>query len=55
MAKATQNVADTFRGNVIQVPVAVAANICDVNVAVLAEIADAGGTCDAQAGSQARA
>lgn len=41
--------------NTIQVPVAVAANICDVNVAVLAEIADQGGSCDAQAGSQAQA
>jgi hypothetical protein len=42
-------------GNTIQVPVAVAANICDVNVAVLAELADEGGSCDAQAGSQAQA
>jgi hypothetical protein len=41
--------------NVIQVPVAVAANICNVNIAVLAELAATGGTCDAQAGSRARA
>jgi hypothetical protein len=38
----------------IQVPVAVALNICDVNVAVLAVLVDpAGATCDAQANSHA--
>lgn len=38
----------------IQVPVSVAANICDVNVAVLANVTDAGGpTCDATAESLA--
>lgn len=42
-------------GMTIQVPVAAAVNICDVNVAALAEIADQGGSCDAQAGSQAQA
>jgi hypothetical protein len=40
-------------GNTIQVPVAVAANICDVNVAVLAQLVDDAGTCDAMAGSDA--
>lgn len=39
----------------IQLPIAVAANICDVNVAVLAEIADEGGTCEATADSAATA
>jgi len=39
----------------VQVPAAVAANICDVNVGVIAEIVDTGGSCDAHAGSQANA
>ena len=40
----------------VQLPVAVAANVCDVNVAVLlAAIADTGtANCTAEAGSQAR-
>lgn len=42
-------------GNTIQVPLAVAANICDVNVAVLAAIVDTAASCDAHAGSQANA
>ena len=29
----------------VQLPIAVAANVCDLNVAILAEIADEGGTC----------
>jgi hypothetical protein len=39
----------------VQVPVGIAANVCDVNVAVLAAIADAGDTltCDASADSSA--
>ena len=39
----------------IQLPIAVAANICDLNVAILAEIADEGGTCTATADSAASA
>lgn len=39
----------------VQLPIAVAANICDLNVAVLAEIADEGGTCEATADSAASA
>ena len=42
-------------GVIIQVPAAVAANICDVNVAVLAELVDSADSCDAHAGSQAGA
>jgi hypothetical protein len=40
---------------IVQIPIAVAANVCDVNVAVLAEVADAGGTCVANADSAASA
>ena len=40
---------------VVQLPIAVAANVCDVNVAVLSEIADEGGTCTATADSAATA
>ena len=40
---------------VIQAPISLAANICDVNVAVLAEVLDAGSACEAQAGSDADA
>jgi hypothetical protein len=39
----------------VQLPIAVAANICDVNVAVLAEIADEAGSCEATADSAASA
>jgi hypothetical protein len=39
----------------IQLPIAVAANVCDVNVAVLAELADEAGTCTATADSAASA
>ena len=39
----------------IQLPIAVAANVCDVNVAVLAELADQAGTCTATADSAASA
>jgi hypothetical protein len=39
----------------IQLPIAVAANVCDVNVAVLAEVADQGGTCRGTADSAASA
>lgn len=38
---------------VVQVPVAVAANICDVNVAVLAEVQDDAAACEATADSMA--
>lgn len=38
---------------VVQVPVAVAANICDVNVAVLAEVADDAAACEATADATA--
>ena len=34
---------------VIQVPIAIAANVCDVNVAVLAEIVDSAAACSATA------
>jgi hypothetical protein len=37
----------------VQLPIAIAANVCDVNVAVLAELADQGGTCRATADSAA--
>lgn len=40
---------------VVQLPIAVAANVCDVNVAVLAELADQAGTCTATADSAASA
>jgi hypothetical protein len=41
----------------VQVPIGVAANICDVNVAVLANLVDTGatGTCDALANTDASA
>ena len=39
---------------VVQVPVAVAANICDVNVAVLADVLDDGTACQAVAASEAQ-
>jgi hypothetical protein len=38
----------------IQVPIAVAANVCDVNVAVLAEITDEAAACEATADAAAR-
>jgi hypothetical protein len=38
---------------VVQAPIAVAANICDVNVAVLAEVADDAAACEATADSTA--
>jgi hypothetical protein len=41
-------------GNTVQVPVAAALNLCDVNIAVIAEIVDVPGEdCDAQAGASA--
>ena len=40
---------------IVQVPVAVAANVCDVNVAVLAEVADDAAACEATADSTATA
>jgi hypothetical protein len=41
--------------NTVQVPIAAAVNICDLNVAALAEIIDAGGdSCDAVAKSDAK-
>ena len=40
---------------IVQVPVAVAANVCDVNVAVLAEVADDAAACEATADSMATA
>jgi len=40
---------------VVQLPIAVAANVCDLNVAVLSEIADQAGTCTATADSAATA
>lgn len=40
---------------VVQIPIAVAANVCDLNVAVLSEIADQAGTCTATADSAASA
>ena len=39
----------------VQVPVAIAANVCDLNVAVIADVVDDGGTCDATADSAATA
>ena len=52
-------VTDVLNNNevIVQVPVGVAANVCDVNAAVLlAEIADTGSAdCDATADSQASA
>ena len=39
----------------VQLPISVAANVCDLNVAVLAEIADQAGTCTATADSAASA
>jgi hypothetical protein len=42
-------------GNTVQVPVAAAVNICDVNVAVLvAELDDRAAVCEADASSRAR-
>ena len=38
---------------VVQAPIAVAANICDVGVGVLAQMTDAGATCEATADSAA--
>ena len=38
---------------VVQVPIALAANICDVNVAILAEVADDAAACNADADSDA--
>lgn len=38
----------------VQVPVSVAANVCDVNVAVLAELNDAAQACEATADAAAR-
>ena len=38
---------------IVQVPVAVAANVCDVNVAVLAEVTDDAAACEATADSTA--
>ena len=40
---------------VVQVPVAVAANLCDINVAVLAEVRDDAAACEATADSTATA
>jgi hypothetical protein len=40
---------------IVQVPAAVAANICDVNVAVLAEVADDAAACEATSTSTATA
>jgi hypothetical protein len=40
---------------IVQVPVAVAANVCDVNVAVLAEVQDDAAACEATADSTATA
>lgn len=38
----------------VQVPISVAANICDTNVAVLSDVAEQGGTaCEAESGSTA--
>ena len=42
-------------GLILALPIAVAANVCDVNVAVLSEIADEAGTCTATADSAASA
>ena len=40
---------------VVQVPVSVAANVCDLNVVAIAELVDQGSTCDATADSDAQA
>jgi hypothetical protein len=40
---------------IVQVPIAVAANVCDVNVAVLAQIDDEAAACEATATSMATA
>jgi len=37
----------------VQLPISIAANLCDINVAVLAEIDDAAGACEATAESAA--
>jgi hypothetical protein len=54
-AQTTQNglVNVALEDVVAQVPISVAANICDVNVAVLAEVADAAAACEATADSAA--
>lgn len=39
----------------VQVPIGVAANVCNVSAAVLAQGGPAGGTCQAKSGSQALA
>lgn len=39
----------------VQVPVGIAANVCNVSAAVLAQGGPAGGTCEATTGSQALA
>jgi hypothetical protein len=41
--------------NEVQIPIAAAANVCDLTIAVLAaDVADGGATCDAVANSRAR-
>jgi len=40
---------------IVQAPIALAANVCDVNVAVLAEVADDAAACEATADSTATA
>ena len=40
---------------IVQVPVSVAANVCDLNVVAIAELVDGGSTCDATADSAASA
>jgi hypothetical protein len=40
---------------IVQVPVSVAANVCDVNVAVLADVSDQAAACEATADSTATA
>lgn len=40
---------------VVQLPIAVAANVCDVNVAVLGRVLDDASACEAQSGSDAQA
>ncbi len=39
----------------VQVPIGVAANVCNISAAVLARGGPAGGTCEAKSGSQALA
>ena len=39
----------------VQVPIGVAANVCNVSAAVLGQSGPAGGTCEAKSGSQALA